>query len=107
MYYGFIQTVTFLQVKWRVSGADGCPGPAVLRAVMEDLSLAPDSATLLPQLEVEIIARAKPGSRGPATPSNVKSSQGPATPSNVVSVLPMCHYDKVSMHRKNPLSIIL
>ena len=78
-----------LQVHWRVSGADGCPGQAVLRAVGEDLRHAPNIAGL-PQ--VGIIARAKPRSRRPATQSNVK-----------VSVLTVCRYDKVPLYRKNPL----
>ena len=60
-----------LQVKLTVSGAGGCPGLTVLRAVEEDLSLAPDSATLLPQLEVESIAGGNLGVKGPATTSNV------------------------------------
>ena len=57
------------------SGGGGCPGPAVLGAVEEDPSLATDSATLLPQVEVEDIARGgrrnSPGP-GPATPDDVK-----------------------------------
>ena len=57
-----------------MSGDSGCPGPNVLRAVTEDLSLAPDSATLLPRLEGEEIARGNPQSRGPATPDGVKVS---------------------------------
>ena len=59
-----------------VSGGGGCPGLAVLRAVEEALSLAPDSVTLRHPLEVEDIARAKIRSLGPATPKNVEVSVG-------------------------------
>ena len=62
----------FLQVKLTVSGDGGCPGLAVLRAVEEALSLAPDTVTPLLQLEVEHIARANHRSSGPATPDNVE-----------------------------------
>ena len=55
-----------------VSGGGGCPGPAVLRAVEEDLTLALDVATLLSLLEVEVIARGNPRSPGSATPDHVK-----------------------------------
>ena len=57
-----------------VSGGGGCPGPAVLRAVEEDLSLATDSVTLLPLVEVEVIARGNPRSPGSATPDHAKVS---------------------------------
>ena len=53
------------------SGEGGCPGPAVLRAVEEDLSLATDSVTLLPLLEVEDIARGSHRRGSPATPDHV------------------------------------
>ena len=53
------------------SGGGGCPGLAVLRAVEEDPSLAPDSATPLPLLEVESIAGGNLGVKCPATTSNV------------------------------------
>ena len=59
------------------SGEGGCPGPAVLRAVEEDPSLATDSATLLPQAEVEDIAlggRRNSQGPGPATPDHVAVS---------------------------------
>ena len=54
-----------------VSGGGGCPGLAVLRAVEEALSLAPDSVTHLPLLKVEDIAKGIPRSSGPATPDHV------------------------------------
>ena len=60
-----------LQVQLMDSGDGGCPGLAVLRAVEEAPSLAPESATPLPLLEVESIAGGDLGVLGPATTSNV------------------------------------
>ena len=54
-----------------VSGGGGCPGPAVLRAVVVVLSLALDSVTLLPLLVVEDIARGSHRRGSPATPDHV------------------------------------
>ena len=54
------------------TGEGGCPGPAVLGAVEEDLTLALDVATLLSLLEVEVIARGNPRSPGSAIPDHVK-----------------------------------
>ena len=59
-----------------MTGDGGCPGLAVLRAVEEALSLAPDTVTLRHPLEVEDIARAKIRSPGRATPNNVEVSVG-------------------------------